>query len=95
MTDKTSPSVPVQLQDDGLLWAVNASLLHPLGFALAIDPDTQELSLQGDGTERWGFGCDKQTTEFLDGRFRAFHALLDRARAHNTNSQSVVEDQNE
>jgi hypothetical protein len=44
---------------DGLLWLVNAAVLHPRGWALAIhiddDGEPLGLSIQGDGQEPWCF----------------------------------------
>lgn len=77
------PTVPVDWFTDGLLWAVNTTLLHPRGYALAVDPDTGVMTLQGDGTERWSFGCDDATAGTCDERFDQFHALLARATEHN------------
>lgn len=46
--------------DDGLLWMVNTSVLHPRGYALGVirDKETKEpfeLVLLGDGSEPWYF----------------------------------------
>lgn len=46
--------------DDGLLWLVNTTILHPRGYALAVhrDAETKEplgISLLGDGSEPWYF----------------------------------------
>jgi hypothetical protein len=50
-----------ELRDAGLLWLINATVLHPRGFALALhyprlgaaEPDGWVL--EGDGTEAWVF----------------------------------------
>lgn len=49
-----------KFMEDGLLWMVNTSVLHPRGFALGVirDKETkepQELVLLGDGSEPWYF----------------------------------------
>lgn len=52
------------LWESGLLWLINASLLHPRGYALAAvfddnDPNTvTSLIVVGDGSEPWCFGQD-------------------------------------
>jgi hypothetical protein len=43
-------------QRHGLLWLFNTSVLHPQGYAMAIDPETGEWSILGDGSEPWMFG---------------------------------------
>lgn len=72
----SAPSTPVDLRDDGVLWALNAAVFHPRGFALAIDTTTGALSLIGDGQEVWVFA-----EETADEAFRKFEALLARRRA--------------
>lgn len=69
----------VNLREDGVLWAVNAAVFHPRGFALAIDTTTGDLSLIGDGGEVWVFA-----EETADDAFRRFEALLERRRADAT-----------
>jgi hypothetical protein len=69
--------VPVDLRGDGLLWLVNASILHPRGYALARDSITGALFLLGDGSEPWRFDMD------CEEQFAAVNALLARAREHN------------
>lgn len=66
-------SVPVDLRADGVLWAINKTLFHPRGYALAVD-ETGELSLMGDGREPWTYDHE---IEFVP--FDAFAALLARA----------------
>lgn len=49
-----------QFMNDGLLWMVNTSVLHPRGYALGVirDKETkepQEIVLLGDGSEPWYF----------------------------------------
>lgn len=51
------------LWDSGLLWLINAAILHPRGYAMtaSIDEETGrvlELFVQGDGSEPWCFGED-------------------------------------
>lgn len=69
-------AVNVDLIDDGLLWLINASTFHPRGFALALDPETGQLLLQGDGTEPWTMGPQID----VDAKFAAAEAALERAR---------------
>lgn len=77
--DETRPFS--EFRASGLLWLINAGLLHARGFALAFtyaddaDPETDEPSgwtILGDGTEPWvmadGMG---------DAPFAAVEALLD------------------
>lgn len=51
-----------QFRADGLLWMVNAAILHPRGYALTVhiddDGEPTGLSVQGDGVEPWCFGPD-------------------------------------
>lgn len=49
-----------QFVEDGLLWLVNTSVLHPRGYALGVLRDTEtkepyEIVLLGDGSEPWFF----------------------------------------
>lgn len=70
------------LRDFGVLWAVNATLLHPRGFAIASElPDMGSPAgpyddagwkLLGDGSEPWSFADDPDTHE----KFRLFEAFL-------------------
>ena len=50
--------------DSGLVWLVNAAVLHPRGWALTIHLDDQRnptgLSIQGDGIEPWCFAPGEQ-----------------------------------
>lgn len=71
-------SVQADLVEDGLLWLINTTTLHPRGFALAYDPETKNLTLMGDGSEPWEF-----THGMADEKFAAVEALLQRAREHN------------
>lgn len=67
----------------GLLWAVNREVLHPRGYALALDYETPDGSgeptgwhLEGDGTEPWQFGTDADSrARELAGKMN-FEALL-------------------
>ena len=70
--------VPVDLRADGVLWLINRSVFHPRGFALAVDT-VDNLSLMGDGRERWAF--DPTIPE--DDLFAAVEALFQRAREAN------------
>lgn len=68
---------PVDLQKDGLLWYINRTCFHPHGFALAIDTETKELSLMGNGDEPWHF---KLPEEMENDLFNKFKACLGRVR---------------
>lgn len=68
--------VTVDLRDDGLLWLINATVFHPRGFALAMDTETNQFSLLGDGSEPWRYGEDTAT----DALFAKAEAALGRAR---------------
>lgn len=46
---------PVHIRESGLLWLINKSLMHPRGYALAYDDDTQQFFVMGDGEEAWHF----------------------------------------
>ena len=70
--------IPVDLRSDGLLWLINVALLHPRGFALAVDSETGGLSLLGNGSEPWRF-----VAEIGDAEFVAVERLLARARSEN------------
>lgn len=64
---------------EGLLWLVNAAVLHPRGWALAVhlDDDTGEvlgLSVVGDGSEPWCFGPELGGAHQSDAPFEAFKA---------------------
>lgn len=82
----TPSVVSVDLQKDGLLWLINASVLHPRGFALALETDSNELFLMGDGSEPWVFGDGMGDEPFL-----AVEALLDRARKHNVEAKEPTD----
>lgn len=64
-----------EMREHGLLWAINASVFHPRGFALAFHyDDLGELegwSLMGDGSETWYYA------DSSDEEFNAFNAFLD------------------
>jgi hypothetical protein len=75
----TTPSIPVDFRGDGVLWLVNRTVFHPLGFALGQDRDTGEFKLYGDGTELWSFADSLSEDE----RFSAVQTLLQRARELN------------
>jgi hypothetical protein len=69
-----------QLIETGVLWAINAHLFHPLGFALAVDLDDDGKatgwSLLGDGSQPWFFADDAATHEMTVDRFRRFTAFI-------------------
>lgn len=77
-------AVKVDLQADGALWAINRTVFHPRGFALAITPETGELTLLGDGSEPWDYALNTPGSVDQDEKFLAFEALLRRAREENT-----------
>lgn len=57
--------------DCGLIWAINRVLMHPQGYALAMDPQSGEITIWGDGDEPWEFqGIDEKA------KMEAFRALL-------------------
>jgi hypothetical protein len=67
--------------DTGLLWLINASVLHPRGFALAIhveDGVATGWSLMGDGEEPWRFAVEEWPDDVptVDDRFAAVKELL-------------------
>ena len=47
--------IPVDLEEDALLWLINRQVFHPRGYALGHDPDTHEFVLLGDGSEPYTF----------------------------------------
>lgn len=66
------------LRSSGLLWLINAALLHPRGFAMAIvlqdDGTASGWQLLGDGSEPWQFGDD------VDEPFRQVEETLNASR---------------
>jgi hypothetical protein len=69
MDDKANPSPNkrarpfAELSDSGILWKINRTVFHPLGYALAlhVDNDTGEAmgwSIRGDGSEPFVFTND-------------------------------------
>jgi hypothetical protein len=78
------PGVPMAgLRDRGVLWAINRVLFHPRGFALAVDRESGDLFVHGDGSEPWTF-----TEQLDDQHFAEFEALLDEARLTNRTERS-------
>ncbi len=65
-----------ELSTTGVLWAINRTVFHPLGYALGIhtDPDgtVTGWSILGDGTQPWKYLPDVEE----DTLFETFHALL-------------------
>jgi hypothetical protein len=68
-------------RDDGLLWLVNTSVLHPRGYALAIHFEEGAdfktalplgLSVVGDGSEPWCFGEEPDGSHQSDEPFADF-----------------------
>lgn len=80
-------AVPVHLRGDGVLWMVNRTVFHPRGFALALDSETGDLTLLGDGSEPWSYDLrEPDGTDQEDLLFRSFAALLERAAMRNTSA---------
>lgn len=69
-----------ELRDTGLLWLINRVILHPRGYALAIqmNPDgtSSGWNLVGDGTEPWQYGCDAESQAREDELFAKIKELL-------------------
>lgn len=70
------------LRTHGVLWAINRTLFHPRGYAMALDFETPEAlgepqgwTLLGDGSEQYEY-LNKITND----QFTAFEALLRRQR---------------
>jgi hypothetical protein len=65
-----------ELSASGLLWAINRTLLHPRGYALAIhkdgDGNAVGWSLRGNGREPWKYYPDAEEDE----SFAAFERTL-------------------
>lgn len=61
----------VDLHSDGLLWMINTTIFHPRGLALTRNAGSQELYLQGDGSEAWQF-----LPEVADEKKAAFESAL-------------------
>lgn len=64
-----------ELSESGLLWLINAVVLHPRGYALALSMDTTTgevtgWDILGDGAEPWRYAED------VDARFAAAEATL-------------------
>jgi hypothetical protein len=76
--------IKVDLRKDGVLWLINTVVFHPRGFALAVDSETGEFSLLGDGTERWRYEEDKavESPVYGDEKWVAVERLLRRAILH-------------
>lgn len=79
--EDNNPSTPADLHDDGILWMLNRTVFHPRGFAAGFDPVTGNFQIFGDGTESWNYAESMEQAE--NERFRAFEALLERARVAN------------
>lgn len=58
-------SRPVDLRGDSLLWLINRQVFHPRGYALALDTETGEFSLLGDGDEPFVFPGNGGDERFL------------------------------
>lgn len=82
----------VDLQADGILWAINRTVFHPRGFALGlVIGDAGQpiaLDLLGDGLEPWHYACDAEAMGDQAARsvdeadlLARFERCLDRARA--------------
>ena len=59
-----------RFRDTGLMWLVNTSLLHPRGFALALeltgDGIPLGLSVVGDGSEPWAYDDETVRDSFAN-----------------------------
>lgn len=57
------------LPDSGVLWAINRTLFHPRGYALAVQFDDDGAAtgwmILGDGAEVWAFDDDTDDEKFL------------------------------
>lgn len=66
------------LVDSGLLWLINAAILHPRGYALTatvgIDGKVKDLYVQGDGSEPWCFGTLGGEGEGFSGKFKLYES---------------------
>lgn len=64
------------LYDSGLLWLINAAILHPRGYALTATTDDDgrvlDLFVQGDGMEPWCYGETKAAA--TSGKFKTFES---------------------
>lgn len=79
----------VDLQASGLLWLINACVLHPRGYALAADPNHPiEIVLLGDGQEIVTFADSMHET--IDGRFAEVNKLLAPRDVNLTDPETVV-----
>lgn len=77
MTEPEQPAtIPVDLRADGVLWMINKSVFHPRGFALAIEVESGNLTLMGDGRQPWTYDHDIEPELFI-----AFNELLERQAA--------------
>lgn len=80
-----------ELRSTGLLWLINAQVLHPRGYALSLafrsdDPDgvgePLGWSILGDGSERWAYAEEapnydgRKMSDALDECFAAIKALM-------------------
>lgn len=86
----------IELKSTGLLWLLNASVLHPRGFALGLvrNPESGEIlgwKLLGDGSEPWKF--EGVSDGACDQNFADIEALFAVARkAPNTAGSTLVID---
>lgn len=71
MRESTARMWEIDLQADGVLWAINRTLFHPRGFALGWDRESGKFYLLGDGKELWEY------SESEDDEFQAFKKLLE------------------
>lgn len=57
-----------ELSTTGMLWFINRSVFHPLGFALAVQKEADGTvtgwTMQGSGDECWTFTNDADDEEF-------------------------------
>lgn len=69
-----------ELRDSGLVWLINRVVLHPRGYALAVqvEPDgtSSGWSIVGDGSEPWQYACDEASQQREDEMFAKIKELL-------------------
>lgn len=85
------------LRDTGLLWLINRTVLHPRGYALALNyeepmdgDEPTGWSLMGDGSEPWQYGCDPGSQAREHECFIAVQALLNNSWALDCLTRGVM-----
>lgn len=77
LTDRATPR-KVDLRDDGILWYVNRTALHPRGFALGVDSESGELQMFGDGSQLWSYDLDEESNKVrFDAMLKRISAIVD------------------